>query len=743
MSRRSQTIDLNRRRTRSVRHNSNLKLQVQSHIAREIWAVIYFALGTLTILSLTNQLGIFGEIWEGFLHPIFGWGIYVFPGILILLGFSLLFSKQINIGFTKLFGLFLMAVSILGTLHLSVPDDQMFAVAELGGHGGYIGFVSAFLIKSILGGIGTQVVFITMFVISILITFEISIASALSFFKPEMPIKIERVISKSGKKMRINQNGEVEEIKDLEVDLDDINIIAPEKPSAGLKSIEKQKPIPIKELDKFTNELTNKSKTIEAQAYTQWEYPTLDLLDNKVGIVNLDNKFLKDKAETIKRKLAQFGIEVAMGDIHVGPTVVQYTLRPAEDIKLSKITALKNDLALSLSAHSVRIEAPIPGKSLVGIEIPNLKRAVVYMREIIETEEYQKEKSKLKIALGRTVNGTPIVSDITTMPHLLIAGATGSGKSVAVNSFLISLLYNNSPAELKFIMVDPKRVELKKYNSIPHLLTPVITEPDKAAIALKWATIEMNRRYQILANSGHRNIDEYNHDKAIIEKMPKIIIMIDELADLMMTSGKEVEASICRIAQMARAVGMHLVVSTQRPSVDVVTGLIKANIPARIAFAVASGIDSRTMINGYGAEDLLGRGDMLYLSGTTGKPQRVQGVYVSTEEVNRVTNRIKCTLEPEYLEDIISKKITDTHILGIPDSTFSGENGIAEDNDEMTEQALQVIKQTGKASASLLQRRLSVGYARAARLLDIMEEKGYIGPSNGAKPRDIYVEAKK
>jgi len=737
MSRRSQTIDLNRRRTRSVRHNSNLKLQVQSHIAREIWAVIYFALGTLTILSLTNQLGIFGEIWEGFLHPIFGWGIYVFPGILILLGFSLLFSKQINIGFTKLFGLFLMAVSILGTLHLSVPDDQMFAVAELGGHGGYIGFVSAFLIKSILGGIGTQVVFITMFVISILITFEISIASALSFFKPEMPIKIERVISKSGKKMRINQNGEVEEIKDLEVDLDDINIIAPEKPSAGLKSIEKQKPIPIKELDKFTNELTNKSKTIEAQAYTQWEYPTLDLLDNKVGIVNLDNKFLKDKAETIKRKLAQFGIEVAMGDIHVGPTVVQYTLRPAEDIKLSKITALKNDLALSLSAHSVRIEAPIPGKSLVGIEIPNLKRAVVYMREIIETEEYQKEKSKLKIALGRTVNGTPIVSDITTMPHLLIAGATGSGKSVAVNSFLISLLYNNSPAELKFIMVDPKQVELKKYNSIPHLLTPVITEPDKAATALRWCVCEMTRRYSILSNSGTRNIDE--HNQTAEEKMPKIIIVIDELADLMMTAGKEVEASICRIAQMARAVGMHLIVATQRPSVDVVTGLIKANIPARIAFAVASGIDSRTMINCFGAEDLLGNGDMLYLSGALARLQRIQGIYVSTEEVNRVTNRIKCTLEPEYLEDIISKKITDTHILGIPDSTFSGENGIAEDNDEMTEQALQVIKQTGKASASLLQRRLSVGYARAARLLDIMEEKGFIGPVNGAKARDIYI----
>lgn len=739
MRRRSQTIDTNKRRTRRnySRNRKSISLDIPNSTYREIWAIIYICIAVLTTLSLYNKLGIVGEAWANMIKPIFGWGIYGLPVALFIGGFLMLLNRNINFGITKLFGLFLMAIASLGTIHLRVPTEDMFDLAALGSHGGYIGFVSAFLSKSIIGELGAQIVFIAIFLISILITFEVSIASLLEFLKPQMPITIEKVniIEANGRKkrLRINTDGEVEEIGENEIDFDKINIIAPEKPKELFGT---RMAINKKDNEDLIEEFESQQKNTTQKEHIPWEYPPLNLLDNKVGIVDLDDKFLKEKAEIVKRKLAQFGVEVTMTDIHVGPTVVQYTLKPAEDVKLSKITGLKNDLALALSAHSIRIEAPIPGKNLVGIELPNQKRATVYMRELMETPEYKNEKSKLKIALGRTVTGEPIIADIAKMPHLLIAGATGSGKSVAANSFLISLLYNNSPEELKFIMIDPKRVELKKYNSIPHLLTPVITEPEKAATALKWCTVEMNRRYKILSDHGFRNIDEYN-SKEVEEKMPKIIIMIDELADLMMTSGKDVESSICRIAQMARAVGMHLIVATQRPSVDVVTGLIKANIPARIAFAVASGIDSRTMINCFGAEDLLGNGDMLYLSGALGRLLRIQGIYISTEEVDKVTTHLKCTeCNTEYIDEITASRNPSGDD---EENAYSDGNQFSGDTDTMLEGALNVIKQTGKASASLLQRRLSIGYARAARLLDIMEEKGYIGPSNGAKPREIFM----
>ncbi len=434
-----------------------------------------------------------------------------------------------------------------------------------------------------------------------------------------------------------------------------------------------------------------------------------------------------------------------MHEVHVGPTVIQYTLRPNEGIKLSKITALKNDLALALAAKAVRIEAPIPGKSLVGIEVPNDHRSLVHLREILESKEYKEIRSNLRLPLGRDVSGKPMCGDLASMPHLLIAGATGSGKSVGMNTFLISLLYQNSPADLKLILVDPKRVELNSYNGIPHLLTPVVTDPGKAAIALRWAVAEMNRRYQLFAENRHRNIEDYNTCQEVHEegrempghqKMPVIVIVIDELADLMMAAGKEVEASICRIAQMARAVGMYLVVATQRPSVDVITGLIKANIPARIAFMVSSSVDSRTILDGIGAEDLLGKGDMLYLPGGMSKPVRIQGIYISSKEIERVTNNIKISAAPNYLDEITSPKVASAAVAGIPASTFGDEE---EDDENLYQQAIQVVTESRKASASLLQRRLKVGYARAARLLDMMEQNGMIGPVNGAKARDIYV----
>ncbi len=469
-----------------------------------------------------------------------------------------------------------------------------------------------------------------------------------------------------------------------------------------------------------------------------WQPPSIDLLRDNPATITVDEVELRRQAEVIREKLEQFGILVEMRSVHVGPTVTQFTLEPAAGVKLTKITSLKNDLALALAATSLRIEAPIRGKSLVGIEIPNADRAVVGAREILTSTPWRESQAQLRLAVGRDVAGKPIVIDLAKMPHLLIAGKTGSGKSVAMNAFLCSLLWQNSPDDLKLILVDPKRVELSLYNNLPHLLTPVIVEPEKSVSALAWAVAEMNRRYKRFAEARCRNISEYNEkfkDEGV--KEPFIVIVIDELADLMMVAGKDVEAAICRIAQMARAVGMHLMIATQRPSVDVVTGLIKANLPARIAFRVSSGIDSRTIIDGVGAEDLLGFGDMLALDGNSGDLTRIQGIYISNEEVERITNHIKL----QFPEMIANDEITSQSIEGMAKGGVltAGTETVADaDLDPLYEDAVKLIIETGKASASFMQRRLEIGYARAARILDQMEKRGVIGPSRGAKPREVY-----
>ena len=445
---------------------------------------------------------------------------------------------------------------------------------------------------------------------------------------------------------------------------------------------------------------------------------------------------IKANSNIIKRTLQNFGIEVEMGEVNVGPTVTQYTIKPSVGIKLSRIVALQNDLALALAARSLRIEAPIPGRSWAGIEIPNQTAAMVGLKSILNTDTFRQRKSNMNIILGRNVAGNPILADITKMPHLLIAGSTGSGKTVCVNALITSLLYQNSPSELKFIMVDPKRVELTSYNNIPHLLTPVITDPDKAINSLKWSITEMEDRYELLSQLGARNIESYNKSVRTKyknrEPLPYIIIIIDELADLMATHGREMEAVVVRLAQMARAVGIHLALSTQRPSVEVITGLIKANITTRIAFQVASQIDSRTIIDMGGAEKLLGNGDMLYLSGDSNRPVRIQGVFVSEKEVKKVTTFIKSQKVEESEND---QEIADKNKTGeITDFSKKEENVI---DDDLYEDAVEVVENAGKASASLLQRRLRIGYARAARLLDIMEEQGVVGPADGAKPRKV------
>lgn len=814
MGRRKKRISKTRATRRKKRQP--ITLNVPKSILREIYGVFYLGLGVFTVLSLNNSFGIIGDMWLSFIKPILGWGIYGFPFMLIFISLMYFLSRKVTFPLSRIVGITLMMVAVLAVLHLSVPMDNIYTVARAGEYGGYIGFMMNFLFLEMLkmGSVGATAVFLVLFFTGVLLTFQMSLITILKFFKPSLPkIQINQVddlkVKRGGRQASEDGDfGELDQeslIRRIEK-MPDAEFAQISEPESTLKirraaisgsknesrneggesssemqfDQENQKPfrkIVIK--NESAEALTSKSAEVDRH----WSPPSLDLLSPAVPDIETDDDLLADNARKIQAKLNQFGIDVTMHEVHVGPTVIQYTLKPSEGIKLSKITSLKNDLALALAATAIRIEAPIPGKSLVGIEVPNEHRSIVHLRDILESKEYGEIKSNLRFPLGRDVAGKPVCADLTTMPHLLIAGATGSGKSVGMNAFLLSLLYQNSPSELRLILIDPKQVELKTYNGLPHLLTPVINDPEKSAIALRWCVAEMNRRYRLLSDHGVKNITEYNEvvrekqleaeqmaeeddsvfqeavEKAqdevameeggtfltmpvkkvvdeVPQRMPNIVLIIDELADLMMSAGKEVEASICRIAQMARAVGMHLVLATQRPSVDVITGLIKANIPSRIAFAVSSQIDSRTVLDGVGAEDLLGKGDMLYLGGGTAKLTRIQGIYVSTKEIDRVVNNVKLHGEPMY-EDIISPKIASDAVQGLPKSSL----GDDEVGDDLYEAALQVVIDSRKASASLLQRRLKVGYARAARLLDLMEENGAIGPVNGAKAREIYLES--
>ncbi len=463
-----------------------------------------------------------------------------------------------------------------------------------------------------------------------------------------------------------------------------------------------------------------------------WTPPSIDLLSKSTGKPDAGN--IKENAGIIQNTLSSFGIEAAMGEVNVGPTVTQYTLKPASGVKLTKITGLEHNLALALAAPAIRVEAPIPGKGAVGVELPNKAIAQVRLRQLMETPEVQDATSPLTLILGQDVGGQPAVADLSVMPHLLIAGATGAGKSVMINSLITSLLYRNSPAQLKLILVDPKRVELNLYNDIPHLLTPVIVEPEKTISALKWAVAEMERRLKLFAEVGKRNILEYNTVKND-ESMPYIVIVIDEMADLMMLAAGDVEALIVRLAQLARAAGIHLVLATQRPSVNVITGLIKANIPARIAFRVASNVDSRTILDQGGAEKLLGGGDMMFASADTPKPRRIQGAYTDETETKPVTDYLRSAREPQYNEEVLAQEVHVGSGGGGGGGDFGG------GNDDLFEEAADTVIRSGKASASLLQRRLRVGYARAARLLDLLEERGVVGPADGARPRAVLVSS--
>lgn len=690
----------------------------------------------LTTASLNNAAGPLGESWKYGLTMAVGiWGAYLFVIMSVLLAilrwvFGLPIMTQ-----ARMLGVALISLSFLSLVHILGGVDPALPIEEsIRTRGGAVGFSIAVLLQSSIADAAQFLLVITLLA-GIVLTFEISPRDVWYFLVSAFtqPTEAEKAIAPVKERVFAKQRIGKEEVaaepakKESKVKKDEFKVVtakaAPIPEKQGMTVVANQKDFNIQD-------------TIDENYH--WEFPSIDLLDTPEGQQELNDAYLRANAKKIQDKLEQFGISVKVKDVKVGPTVMQYSLQPAEDVKLSKITSLRDDLKLALAAESLRIEAPIPGKALVGIEMPNEERVNVRLKELLLSDDFYKVQSNLRLPLGKDVSGTPIVADLASMPHLLIAGQTGAGKSVGINAIILSLLYQNSPRDLRLILVDPKRVELKVYNHIPHLLTPVITEVDKAVNALRWMVTEMNRRYELLEEVGARNRKEYNEKVSSEKQLPHIVCIIDELAELMMSGDKKsIEGYICRIAQLARAVGMHMIVATQRPSVDVITGLIKANIPARISFRVASSVDSRTILDSIGAEDLLGKGDLLYIPGNVSEPVRVQCAFVPTPEVERVVNSIKLTPteqeEVHYVEEITQSSSGST----LAGSIFAGED---EPEDELMGEAIEVLKATGKASTSLLQRRLKIGYSRAARMLDMLEEKGFVGPAEGSKPRKVFLD---
>lgn len=693
--------------------------EVKKETMQAVLAIVSFALAILFILAPFNLADPVGKYVYEFLKTWFGLGYFLIPTSFIMLAAALLKGIQAKFKISKFIGILLFFFSGLGLMRLLADE------------GGHVGRWVTHPFIALFDVYATSAVLISCISISILVTFEMHFT--LEHLKFWNWLKREPVVGIDDEDADYDEDKE-DEVEEKEVEVED----------------KIQKPIaPIKKPEKIKKDEDGDIQIASAYNLIPFVPPPLSLLETDKGKPETGD--IKANANTIKRTLQQFGIDVEMDEISVGPSVTRYALKPAEGVKLSKIVGLNNDLALALAAHPIRIEAPIPGKSLVGIEIPNTTKTTVGLATLLGSEEYQESEKSLLISLGKGISGKSYFANLAKAPHMLIAGATGSGKSVTIHAIITSLLFRNSPENLKFIMIDPKRVELTLYNKIPHLLTPVITDAKKAILALKWAAKEMSRRYDVLQKNEVRDIDSYhktilspaierkkkNKEEALPESMPYLVIVLDELADIMQTYPRELESAIVRLAQMSRAVGIHLILSTQRPSVNVITGLIKANVPSRIALQVSSQIDSRTILDTSGAEKLLGAGDMLYMGGEMSKPQRLQSAYITETEVKRVVKY----LADAYKDEIMGEINLTTPEVG-SDAIFSSELGSddsdLEDEDELLGQAKEIVIQSGKASTSWLQRKLSIGYSRAAKLIDQLEAKGIVGPANGSKAREVY-----
>lgn len=703
-------------------HKNPFKIKVKKQTIYTVMAIWVWFFAIAIVLSFawdTPQLAVFRD--ELYLH--IGWGMYTLPPFLVLLSF-----------------LFLKLKAEIGKAHVPLGYFLAFfpliVLTQAGIVGEYVWRETMMRISSE----GAMLFYLFMVVVGLLILFNASLDRVVNFVLLGVGAIGEWIVSMFAKPFAVKQPGFMGSTGQMKIkgengEIEKLPLSNPIVKVPVVASTNSKTAIPQTKLDANQSSLTIHTPFSKPmQDMSLWEYPPLTLLSDGPG-QKADRGDVRKNASVIEKTLESFGITARVSEVNTGPAVTQYAIEIALGTKVSKITSLASDLALALSAPTgqVRIEAPIPGRNLVGIEIPNRGLEFVTLKRMLQSEMMQKSKNKLSVALGLDVSGNPVIANIAKMPHILVAGTTGSGKSVLINAFITSLLFRARPDEVRLIMVDPKRVELTSYDGIPHLLTPVIVEPNKILSALRWATAEMDRRYKQFQEVKVRNIDAFN-ELSGFQAMPFIVILIDELADLMAYAPVEVEDAICRIAQMARATGIHLVLATQRPSVDVITGLIKANVPSRIAFNVSSMIDSRVIIDMPGAERLLGRGDMLFIPPDQSKPSRIQGTYVSDAEVGKVVEFLKNKNTPvEYTEEVLTQPVG-----GGKKGTLSG--GSSGGNDDLFIEAMKLICQHDKASASLLQRRLSVGYARAARIIDQLEASGIIGPGDGAKPRDVLVK---
>lgn len=664
------------------------ELKLHPDTKKSVWAVVFFGIAAVLVLASFNNAGPFGNFLFRIFEGLFGWGYYLLPLIFLIMAGVFLVSQRQRIHKTAFLGAVFFVLAGLGLIDIVFPDSA-------GLIGDFVGFL-----EIPFGYIASLVIVSVAAVVSFLITLD-------------LPIKIKK------------WEKAAEAPEPLKVSEPMIMPVAVEEKTEEIQGKINEKII----------ESSRSGKIALPKTFKNYTPPPLDLL--RSSIEKPTSGDIRANANIIKRTLESFGIPVEMGEINIGPKVTRYTLKPAEGVKISRIMTLNQDLALALAAHPIRIEAPIPGKSLVGIEVPNKASALVRLGSLMAYPEFS-GSGPIGFVLGRDVNGEPIFADIDKMPHLLIAGTTGSGKSIAIHSLLISLLYKNSPQTLRLLLIDPKRVELSIYNNLPHLVSPVIINPKKAMAVFRWTIQEMDRRYELLLKAGSRDIQSYNKKKPE-DSLPYILIVVDELADLMFSYGREIEGSIIRLAQMSRATGIHLVLSTQRPSVEVVTGLIKANITTRIALQLPSQVDSRTILDTAGAEKLLGGGDMLYVSSESSKPKRIQGAYITEEEVKKVTDFIRENNDSFWEKEGMPILENGGSLNGaISEEALEKYSG--DEDDELFDEAVRVVIEAKKASASLLQRRLKIGYARAARLLDIMEDKGIIGPGEGAKPREVYMD---
>ncbi|OFY39531.1 MAG: hypothetical protein A2Z69_01100 [Bacteroidetes bacterium RBG_13_44_24] len=684
---------MSKKHKKRLKDKRAFKFKLKPATAYSIIQIIFFSLAALIIISFSRQ-GLALMRLNNFLLIYFSWATIFLPFIFISLG--LLVSKfKTPVGQPNV---------IIGFLLFFVSITTLFRAGRVG--------LSAWEgIATLITGVGAAIVLLGISIVGLIILFNTSIDHVIAFFAG---VYKQFVVRNEGAKKTFG----VMTKKPLRV------IGEPSVSTVKTNPLQVDKKMPETELaQKLVSNTPGEDRV--------WKYPDIDVLtDSASG--KADRGDIKDNAATIEQSLESFGITARVVEVNLGPAVTQYALEVALGTKLSKITALERDMALALAAPTgtIRIEAPIPGRSLVGIELPNRAPEFVSLKKIMESDSMKKQGSKLAVSLGLDVSGKSLIADLARMPHVLIAGQTGSGKSVAINAFLCSILLRASPSEVKFILVDPKRVELTGYNNIPHLLTPVIVEPEKVISALRWLMGEMDRRYKLFAQAGVRNIDGYN-EMSGFQALPFIVLVIDELADIILFSPVEVEDSITRIAQMSRATGIHMVLSTQRPSVDVITGLIKANIPCRVAFAVASQVDSRVILDGPGAEKLLGRGDMLYLPPEQAKPIRIQGAFISDKDINSLMSFLKNQgVAPQYTEEVVS----------MPKPGMTMVAGVQGEFDEYFKQAVEVVCQYERASASLLQRRLSIGYARAARIIDQLYAAGVVGQPEGSKAREVLVK---